>query len=34
MGAYGAYGYIMAGALIVGVVGLFLTRFVKDDSPK
>ena len=31
MAAYGAYGPIMAGAMVVGIVCLFLTRFVKDD---
>ena len=31
MAELGAYGPILAGALVVGIVGLFLTRFVKDD---
>ena len=31
MAAFGAYGPIMAGAIVVGIVCVILTRFVKDD---
>lgn len=29
MGAYGAYGYLLAGALVVGLVGLLLSEIDK-----